>query len=181
MRLSHLIVVVVFAAAVTGAHAQGNWRPGRTVEIITPSAPGSSLDATIRMLQRVLTEQKLVDVPIVAVNKPGGSGNVSTNYLDQHAGDAHRVYLSAMTLLNNHILGRSKANYDGYTSLAMLFSEDMTLVVPQVSAIKGGRDMMEKLKADPASLAIAIGFGQGDRGISIQRWWRVRWVWIPGG
>jgi putative tricarboxylic transport membrane protein len=85
--------------------------PDKTVEIVTPSAAGSSLDATIRMLQRVLTEQKIVDVTVLPVNKPGGGGNISTTYLDQHAGDPHRIYLSAMTLLNNHILGRAKANY----------------------------------------------------------------------
>ena len=69
-----------------------------------------------------------------------------------------------MTLLNNHILGRSKANYDGYTTLAMLFSEDMTMVVETGSSLKSGRDMMSKLKADPASLSIAIGFGLGGTG-----------------
>lgn len=152
--------------AATGmlAHAQSGWRPDKTVEIITPSAAGSSLDSTIRMLQRVLTEQKIVDVTVLPVNKPGGSGVVSTTYLDQHANDPHRIYLSAMTLLNNHILGRSKANYDSYTSLAMLFSEDMTMVVEQGSPLKTGRDMMAKLKADPASLSIAIGFGLGGTG-----------------
>ncbi len=163
-RYSVALVFVATAATAASSHAQSGWRPNKTVEIITPSAPGSSLDATIRMLQRVLTEQKIIDVPAVAVNKPGGGGNVSTTYLDQHAGDPHRIFLSAMTMLNNHILGRSKANYDNYTSLAMLFSEDMAMVVEQGSTLKSGRDMMERLKTDPASLAIAIGFGLGGTG-----------------
>lgn len=152
------------AASAALSHAQGGWRPDKTVEIVTPSAPGSSLDTTIRMLQRVLTEQKIVEVTVLPVNKPGGGGSVSTMYLDQHAGDPHRIYLSAMTLLNNHILGRAKANYDSYTTLAMLFSEDMTMVVEAGSPLKSGRDMMAKLKADPASLSIAIGFGLGGTG-----------------
>ena len=144
---------LLFASAAALSHAQTGWRPDKTVEVITPSAPGSSLDSTIRMLQRVLTEQKIVDVTVLPVNKPGGGGSVSTLYLDQYAGDPHRVYLAPMTLLNNHILGRSKANYDGYTTLAMLFSEDMTMVVEAGSSLKSGRDMMSKLKADPASLS----------------------------
>ena len=155
---------LLFASAAALSHAQTGWRPDKTVEVIMPSAPGSSLDSTIRMLQRVLTEQKIVDVTVLPVNKPGGGGSVSTLYLDQYAGDPHRVYLAPMTLLNNHILGRSKANYDGYTTLAMLFSEDMTMVVEAGSSLKSGRDMMSKLKADPASLSIAIGFGLGGTG-----------------
>lgn len=162
-RIRYAAAVSLTAAAAL-SHAQSGWRPDKTVEIVTPSVAGSSLDATIRMLQRVLTEQKIVDVAVVAVNKPGGGGSISTTYLDQHAGDAHRIYLSAMTLLNNHILGRAKANYDNYTPLAMLFSEDMAMVVEVASPLKSGRDMMAKLKADPAALSIAIGFGLGGTG-----------------
>lgn len=163
-RFTGYAVAALLAASAVPTLAQSGWRPDKPVEIITPSAAGSSLDATIRMLQRVLMEQKIVDVTVVPVNKPGGSGVVSTTYLDQYAGDPHRIYLSAMTLLNTHILGRSKANYDNYTSLAMLFSEDMAMVVEQGSPLKSGRDMMGKLKADPAALSIAIGFGQGGTG-----------------
>jgi putative tricarboxylic transport membrane protein len=156
--------VAALTQAPAPAQAQSPWRPDKSVEIVVPSAAGSSLDATTRMLQRVLTEQKIVEVPVVVVNKPGGGGSVSTNYLDQHAGDAHTIYLSAMTLLNNHILGRAKANYDSYVPLAMLFTEHMTMVVEQGSPLKSGRDMMARLKADPQSLAIAIGFGRGGTG-----------------
>ncbi len=170
-HIRHAVALGIAAAALsspwtlsTVSRAQSGWRPDKTVEIITPSTAGSSLDSTIRMLQRVLTEQKIVDVAMVPVNKPGGGGNVSTTYLDQHAGDPHRIYLSTMTLLNNHILGRSKANHESYTSLAMLFSEDMAMVVEAGSPLKSGRDLMAKLKADPASLSIAIGFSPGGTG-----------------
>ncbi|MGZ8201745.1 MAG: tripartite tricarboxylate transporter substrate binding protein [Burkholderiales bacterium] len=156
-------VALAMAATVSLSHAQG-WRPERTVEIVLPSAAGSSLDAAARMTQRILTESRIVTVPVIVVNKPGGGGNISTTYLDQHAGDPHYIYLSVMSLLNNHILGRSKANWDTYTPLAMTFSENMTMVVPQDSPLKTGRDVAAKLKADPQSLSIAIGLARGGTG-----------------
>ncbi|MBM3340521.1 MAG: tripartite tricarboxylate transporter substrate binding protein [Betaproteobacteria bacterium] len=155
---------LLFAGNALLSNAQSGWRPDKPVEIITPSAAGSSLDSTMRMLQRVLIEQKIVEATVIAVNKPGGGGSVSTHYFDQHAGDAHRIYLSPMTLLNNHILGRSKANFDSYTPLATLFGEDMTMVVQADSPLKSGRDLMARLKADPQSLSIAIGAGRGGTG-----------------
>jgi putative tricarboxylic transport membrane protein len=145
------------------SHAQG-WKPERTVEIVLPSAAGSSLDGTARMIARIMTEQKIVDVSLVVMNKPGGGGSISTSYLDQHAGNPHYIYLSAMSLLNNHILGRSKTNWDNYTPLAMIFSENMTMVVQPRSPLKSGKDVMERLKADPQSLSIAIGFARGGTG-----------------
>ena len=156
---------LVLAGAVTPSHAQqGAWRPDRPVEIVIPSAAGSSLDAAARLIQRILTENRLIEVSALVVNKPGGGGNLASTYLDQHAGDPHYILLSAMSLMNNHILGRSPQNYDTYTPIAMLYSENMTMVVGPDSSLKTGRDIMEKLKGDPQALSIAIGFARGGTG-----------------
>jgi putative tricarboxylic transport membrane protein len=156
---------LMLAAAATLSHAQQTaWRPERPVEVVIPSAAGSSLDAAARLIQRILTENRLVEGTVVVVNKPGGGGNLASNYMDQHAGDPHHMLLSAMSLMNNHILGRSPQNYDTYTPIAMLYSEHMTMVVKPDSALKTGRDIMEKLKGDPQALSIAIGFARGGTG-----------------
>jgi len=158
-------LALLLAGVAAFSHAQqGVWRPERTVEIVVPSAAGSSLDAATRLMQRILTENKLVPVSVVTVNKPGGGGNLASTYMDQHAGDPHYLLLSAMSLLNNHVLGQSPSNYDSYTPIAMLYSEDMTLVVGADSSLKTGRDVMEKLRSDPQSLSIAIGFARGGTG-----------------
>lgn len=154
---------VVALGAVSLSYAQG-WRPERNVEIVVPSAAGSSLDASARMMGRILVENKIVEVPVLVVNKPGGGGTISTTYLDQHAGDPHYLYLSIMSLMNTHILGRSKANWDTYTPIAMVFSENMTMVVQPQSALKSAQDVMNRLKADPQSVSIAIGSTRGGTG-----------------
>lgn len=147
------------------SHAQSSaWRPDKTVEIVIPSASGSSLDAAARTIQRVLTENRLVEGSVLVTNKPGGGGNIASTYMDQRAGDPHYLLLSAMSLMNNHILGRSPQNYDTYTPIAMLYSEHMTMVVKPDSPLRNGRDILERLKADPQSLSIAIGFARGGTG-----------------
>jgi len=156
---------LVLAGAMTLSHAQPSaWRPDRTVEVVIPSASGSSLDAAARIIQRTLTENRLVEGTVIVVNKPGGGGNIASTYMDQHAGDPHYLLLSAMSLMNNHILGRSPQNYNSYTQVAMLYSENMTMVVGTDSPLKSGRDIMEKLKSDPQALSIAIGFARGGTG-----------------
>lgn len=163
-RVAALLAVPALAlAAMSVSQAQG-WKPERAVELVSPSVGGSSLDASGRMLGKIMAEQKIIDVPIVIMNKPGGGGSISTAYLDQHAGDPHYIYLSVMSLLNNHILGRSKTNWDSYTPLAMIFSENMTMVVRPDSPLKSGQDVMNKLKGDPQSISIAIGLARGGTG-----------------
>ena len=140
---------------------QAAWRPERAVEIVVPAAAGGSIDGTARLIQRVLQSSRIVDVPVITVNKAGGGGNIATNYLDQHAADGHYLLTSTMGLMTGHILGRSPTTYTDYTPLATLFSEYMTLVVKPDSPLKSARDIQERLKKDPQSLSIAIGVAVG--------------------
>jgi putative tricarboxylic transport membrane protein len=45
--------------------------------------------------------------------------------------------------------------------LAILFNEPSTIVVPAGSPFRDVRDIIEKLKRDPQSVSIAIGFAPG--------------------
>ncbi len=144
------------------AHAQQPpWRPERTVEIVVPAAAGGSIDATARLIHRVLQSNHVVDAPVIVVNKAGGGGSIATNYIDQRAGDGHYLLTSTMSIMTNHILGRSATTYTDYTPLATLFSEYMTLVVKPDSPLKTAGDIRERLRGDPQSLSIAIGVAVG--------------------
>jgi putative tricarboxylic transport membrane protein len=157
-----LAIMATLAATAPLSHAQqAAWRPEKTVEIVVPAASGGSIDGTARLIQRVLQVNRIVDVPVVAVNKAGGGGNIATHYLDQHAGDGHYLLTSTMSLMTNHILGRSATTYTDYTPLATLFSEYMTLVVKPDSPLKTARDIQDRLQKDPQSLSVAIGVAVG--------------------
>lgn len=119
------------------SHAQqGAWRPERPIEIVVPAGAGGSIDGTARLVQRILQNNRIVDTPVLAVNKAGGGGAIALNYLDQRSGDGHYLLTSTMSLMTNHILGRSKVTYTDYTPLATLFSEYMTFVVRPDSPLK---------------------------------------------
>jgi putative tricarboxylic transport membrane protein len=152
---------MVLVTAATAAHAQGTWRPERTVELVVASAAGGAGDANVRLLQSILQKHRLVDVPVVVANKPGGGQAVALNYMDQHAGDGHYVMNSTMGLMTAHLMGRSRVTYTDYTTLAILYGEYMTLAAGPDSPLKSARDLMERLKRDPQSLTIAIGIAIG--------------------
>jgi putative tricarboxylic transport membrane protein len=155
-------LAMALAAVAAASHAQQPaWKPERPVEIVVPAAAGGSIDGTARLIQRVLQSNRIVDVAVIAVNKAGGGGNVATHYLEQHPGDGHYLLASTMSLMTNHILGRSTTTYTDYTPLATLFSEHMTLVVKPDSPLKSARDIQDRLKKDPQSLSIAIGVAVG--------------------
>ena len=150
-----VLLSAALVAASTSALAQA-WSPQRNVEILVGSAPGGSNDKTARQVERILTEKKLVNVTLTVVNKPGGGSNIAFTYVNQRAGDGHTLLIGTTALLSNHIVGLSKVSYQDFTSIASLFNDYVVFAVNAESPIKTGKDLAERLKKDPKS--VATGF-----------------------
>jgi putative tricarboxylic transport membrane protein len=92
----------------TGAvAAEPAWSPRRNVEIVAASAPGGSNDNTARLIERVLSANKLVSATMTIVNKPGGNGTIAQTYVVQRAGDPHILGIVTSALIANQINGLS--------------------------------------------------------------------------
>jgi putative tricarboxylic transport membrane protein len=151
------------ALAIIGpAAAQTPGALTKPIELIAPASPGGGWDATARVLAAALQEEKIATVPITVVNKPGGSGVVGWNYMNQHAPDGHFVAMSSTVIHANELLGRTTMSVADITPIAMLTTEWHAVVVNKNSPVKSGKELMEKLKQDPASLSIGIGLGVGN-------------------
>lgn len=135
------------------AWVQAQWAPSQPVEIIVGFSPGGGTDRTVRKINRIFQEKNFLANAVV-VNKPGGAGSVGWAYLDQHAGNAHYVALATLTLLTNNITGRSKYNHTDFTPLAQLFTESVAVAVQPDSPIKDWKDLVARMKKDPASVTL---------------------------
>jgi len=151
----------VLRPLVAAGQALAQWKPDKNVEIIVGTGPGGGQDKTARTLNRLLVDKRLVEAPITVVNKPGGGGAVGWAYLNQHAGDAHYVEIANTTLLTNQINGRSAIGYADITPLAMMYSESVALSVRHESALMTGRDLIERLRKDAASVSASVGSSAG--------------------
>lgn len=158
---SVLALALLFALA-GGAHAAAaEWQPDKPVEIIVGTGVGGGQDKSARTVQRILQENKLVNVAVTVVNKPGGGGAVGYTYLNQHAGDGTIIYVGNPTLLTNHIVGRNPVNYTHVTPLAILFSESVAISVRPDSPFKSLKDLLAKLKQDSSQISVAVGSSLG--------------------
>lgn len=155
------VVFAAFAVCGVNVHAQG-WLPERNVEIVINTAPGSGQDATGRLIQKILQERKAVPTSLTVVNKPGGGGAIAYGYLNQHPGDGHYVSIASKSLLTNHIMGRTPVTYSNLTPLAILFEEYITVAVKADSSVKSGREMLERMKKDPAFLSFGVATSLGN-------------------
>jgi putative tricarboxylic transport membrane protein len=144
------------------AIAQPAWKPVKPVEFIVGVSPGGGIDRTARTLQKTLQDRRMLDVTSAVVNKAGGGGALAQAYLNQHAGDAHYLEISATSLLTNQITGKSASAWSDFTPLAMLYDEFIGFVVKADSPLKSGRDLAALLKGDASAIAVGIATSAGN-------------------
>src|SRR4051812_7327082 len=159
---SGLAVLCALSLTSTSLGAAQGWAPERNVEVIVPFTPGSAADNAARSAQAIWTAARLVPTSSTVVNRAGGAGAIGWLYLNQHAKDPHYLAVGSATLLTNHILGTGQLNYTDFTPVAMLLNEATAFVVRAESPVKSGRDLLDRLRADPQSLSISVGSALGN-------------------
>ena len=148
-----IAAILAGAAAVAGVQA---WSPQKNVEIVVPNPPGGSNDKTARSLERILITNKLLPVTLSIQNKSGGGGSIAYTYLQQRAGDPHYLVVAGPAILTNHIVGSTPLRHTDLTAVASLFDDYTVFAVNANSSLKTGKDLIDRLRKDPKS--VAIGF-----------------------
>jgi putative tricarboxylic transport membrane protein len=154
-------VIALAAALPAGSFAQ-TWKPEAPVEIIVNCAPGCGPDRMARLMHAAFHAHKMVDPAISVQNKTGGGGAVAQTYLNQFAGNGHYLFHSGKSVLTTHAMGRSVAPYTELTPVANLFGEYIGIAVKADSPIKSGRDLIERLKMDPAAHSFGVASSLGN-------------------
>ena len=152
--------LAIVAAAIVlfsqGAQAQPAWKPEKNVEIVIPVAQGGGTDATGRLVQKMFERESLVAAGSTAVNKPGGGGVETWDYLRGRAGDGHALAISTPPLLTNRITGADTLDYADFTPITTLYREYVLIAVGANSPIKTGRDLAERFRKDSSAVTMAV-------------------------
>src|ERR671912_443705 len=99
------LAAVMLTAPSATISAADAWKPTKPITVIVANAAVGTGDRTVREIQRVVQAHKLLDVPIVIVNRPGGNGTIAMNQLAQSRGDAHVLLLISGANLSAQIAG----------------------------------------------------------------------------
>jgi putative tricarboxylic transport membrane protein len=161
-KLAGIVSLVLSAAVLSqpAAWAQA-WKPERNIELIVPASAGGSLDNTGRTIQGVWDGLKLVPAATAVINRAGGGHAKAYAYLSQFAKDPHYLSITSSTILTNHINGRLPHTFSDFTPLAIMVTEYIAFAVKADSPIKTGKDFIDMLRKDPASLSIGVSSALG--------------------
>ena len=155
-------VLAIAGALLFNATTAQEWRPTKNVEVVVSSGAGGAADRQARVIQHFV--QALPGVPSVTVtNRPGGGGTIAWTVLNQHRGDAHYIATMNVTLVSNQVLGLSSIRYQDLTPLNILLREYIAVYTRSDSPITSTRELIARLKKDPASVSFGLSPARGNQ------------------
>lgn len=70
------------------------WKPEENLEIVVAGGPGGGTDQLARLVQSAISQNKLLDVNTVVLNKGGGNGAEAFLDLKLAQGNAHKLVIA---------------------------------------------------------------------------------------
>jgi putative tricarboxylic transport membrane protein len=152
--------LLLFAAAAP-AQQPGSWKPEHPVELIVGAAPGGANDRIGRAIQRGLQDNKFAN-PVIVLNKPGAGQSIAFAYLASHAGNPHYLGLASSSWLTTVAAGKSATTHKDVTPIIRVLNEYQVYFVKSDSTIRSAKDIVERLKQDPASVSFGFSTAMGN-------------------
>jgi putative tricarboxylic transport membrane protein len=160
-RRNLLAVTAAVALAVSGrnALAQSDWKPARDIEFVIPFAVGGGADLMARVIHKIITEEKLVPVPVALVNRPGGGGAVGIGYVAaSRKADPHTLILVNGSTQITPILNPSARTLSEVEPVMNVMLDDFVFFVKGDAPWKMAADFVKDAKSKPPkTYAFATG------------------------
>lgn len=141
-----------------GGTAAAAW-PSGAVRIMAPADPGGGWDQTSRAVQEVLGEQ--VDPQIEVYNVGGAGGTVGIAQFIQNEGNAQELMMMGSIMVGAIETNASPVTLDQVTPLVRLIGETEVIVAPPNSPYQTIEELLEAMREDVGSVAIAGGSAGG--------------------
>jgi putative tricarboxylic transport membrane protein len=156
-----LAAAVTFAAALPAA-ADG-WKPIKPVEMVIMAGQGGGADRLARLFQSIIQKEKLANMPMLPVNKGGGSGAEAMRYLKDKAGDAHVIMATLNSYYTTPLRTNIGVDIGEFTPIARMALDTFVLWVNADSDIKTLDDYIAAVKASNGTWKMGgTGTGQED-------------------
>jgi tripartite-type tricarboxylate transporter receptor subunit TctC len=154
---------LIFAAA-SGCLADDVNYPTGIVRVISPFEAGGGNDAMARTLAQKYSD--LWKKNAIVEDKPGGSGNIGTDYVARAPADGHTLLVTTnATIVINPQLFKNTVHYDPVTDFApvsLLAKQPFVLVVHPSLPVKTFAELIDYARSHPGKLNFASsGAGGG--------------------
>jgi tripartite-type tricarboxylate transporter receptor subunit TctC len=162
------VSMIAAAAAVAAAPAAMAWEPTKPVEFVVPAGTGGGADQMARLLQGIVIKHKLMNQPLIVVNKSGGAGAEGFLAVKGAKGDPHKLIITLSNLFTTPMATGIPFKWTDMTPVGMLALDQFVLWVNADSPYKTAKDFAAAVKANPGKMKMGgTGSRQEDQLITV--------------
>ncbi|WP_439154793.1 Bug family tripartite tricarboxylate transporter substrate binding protein [Yoonia sp.] len=161
-RLAIAATASMGLVATTPAFAQ-DWAPIKPVEMVIMAGQGGGADRLARLFQSIIQKENLSSMPILPVNKGGGSGAEALRYLMDKEGDNHTIMATLNSYYTTPLRTDIGVDIEQFTPIARMALDTFVLWVNADSDIETLDDYVAAVKAAGGTWKMGgTGTGQED-------------------
>lgn len=123
-----------------------DWAPQKPVEMVIMAGQGGGADQLARLFQSIIQKENLSRMPILPVNKGGGSGAEALRYLVDKQGDDHTIMATLNSYYTTPLRTDIGVNIEDFTPIARMAVDTFVLWVSADSEIQNLDDFVAAVK-----------------------------------
>jgi tripartite-type tricarboxylate transporter receptor subunit TctC len=169
------------AGSVTTALAEG-WKPQKPVEMVIMAGQGGGADRLARLFQSIIQKEGLSNMPMLPVNKGGGSGAEALRYLQDKSGDAHVIMATLNSYYTTPLRTDIGVDIAEFTPIARMAEDTFLLWVNADSGITTLDEYVAAVKAEGTRWKMGgTGTGQEDSLLTamIESTFDIKMTYVP--
>ncbi|MDT8326841.1 MAG: tripartite tricarboxylate transporter substrate binding protein [Roseovarius sp.] len=140
-----------------------DWKPQKPVEMVIMAGQGGGADRLARLFQAIIQKENLSNMPVLPVNKGGGSGAEALRYLKDKTGDNHVIMATLNSYYTTPLRTDIGVNIEEFTPIARMALDTFVLWVNADSDIQTLDDYVAAVKASGGAWKMGgTGTGQED-------------------
>ena len=137
---------VALLAGALFATVASAWTPEKPVEFVVTAGAGGGTDTFARTIQSIIVKYKLMNAPIVVVNKGGGSGGEGFVYGSSQPGDPYRVTFGTNNQYLLPLVAKMGFTAESFTPVAAMAKDEFLIWVNNDSPLKTVKDYIDAAK-----------------------------------
>ncbi|NBC95620.1 MAG: tripartite tricarboxylate transporter substrate binding protein [Deinococcus-Thermus bacterium] len=177
------LAAVAGAALLAGAPASAaDWQPNKPIEMVIMAGQGGGADRLARLFQSIIQKNDFAPMPVLPINKGGGSGAEALRYLQGKSGDAHTIMATLNSYYTTPLRTRIGVDIADFTPVARMAVDTFVLWVNADSDITTLAEYVEAVKAGGGDWRMGgTGSGQEDSLVTamLEQEFDVDYTYVP--
>ncbi|MGI9470565.1 MAG: tripartite tricarboxylate transporter substrate-binding protein [Rubripirellula sp.] len=133
--------------------------PDRPIQVVVPYDAGGGSDTFVRILQKGIAEDGLLDQPLVIINQSGGSGTIGSREVKNATPDGYKILCHHNAIITAKLAETVDYGPEAFEAIALTGEMSMVILVRDDSEYRNIKDLLLAAKRTPKSVRFGANKG----------------------